>query len=205
MSQGSPPPSARRTELLELAYRYVCEHGMAELSLRPLAGAIGSSPRVLLYLFDSKDGLIQALLSRARADELALLHRMRQAATEEAADLATVAAGVWEWLVDPNHRGVLTLWVEGYARSVIGSDGPWGGFASATVRDWLALLGTTQPTEQRDTVGGRAQATATLAVLRGGLLDLLATGDTDRTSAAVTAYLHQLNRPTTDVAEPVAP
>ena len=64
--------SARREELLERAYGYALEHGLASLSLRPLAEAIGSSPRVLLFLFGSKDGLVRALLERARADELEL-------------------------------------------------------------------------------------------------------------------------------------
>ncbi len=69
--------SARQAELLELAYRYTVEHGWAELSLRPLAKAVGSSPRVLLYLFGSKDELIRALLARARTDELDLLDQVR--------------------------------------------------------------------------------------------------------------------------------
>ena len=71
--------SARRRQLLDAAYRYVLDHGLADLSLRPLAAAIGSSPRVLLFLFGSKDGLVAALLARARADELAVLERVRHA------------------------------------------------------------------------------------------------------------------------------
>ncbi len=47
------------------------------MSLRPLAAAIGSSPRVLLYLFGSKEGLTRALLARARADELEALAALR--------------------------------------------------------------------------------------------------------------------------------
>lgn len=205
MSQLGPPPSTRRSELLELAYRYVCEHGMSELSLRPLAAAVGSSPRVLLYLFESKAGLIQALLARARVDELALLDRMREAATQRTADLPTVSLEVWAWLADPDHRGLLTLWVEGYARSLIDPDGPWHGFAAATVQDWLALLASSQPAEQRDTAVGRARATAVLAVLRGGLLDLLATGDADRTTTAIAEHLSHLDENTTDIAGPVTP
>jgi AcrR family transcriptional regulator len=45
----------------------VLEHGLGEMSLRPLASAIDSSPRVLLYLFGSKDGLVRALLAPAAA------------------------------------------------------------------------------------------------------------------------------------------
>src|SRR5688572_9693564 len=81
----NPVAEGRRKELLESAYAYVRDHGIAELSLRPLAAAIGSSPRVLLFLFESKDGLIRALLARAREDELArLAPEATLAATAEA-------------------------------------------------------------------------------------------------------------------------
>ena len=76
MPTTKPAPSARQLELLERAYAYSLTHGLADLSLRPLATAIGSSPRVLLFLFDSKDGLIRALLARARVDELELLRQL---------------------------------------------------------------------------------------------------------------------------------
>lgn len=177
--------SDRREELLDRAYAYVLEHGMADLSLRPLATAIGSSPRVLLFLFGSKDGLVKALLERARAAELEFLHTARPAG----GDLATLVRTTWEWLVAEAHRPLLTVWLESYARSLVDPDGPWAGFASATVNDWLAMLATAQPPARRRTKAGAAERTLALAVLRGGLLDLLATGDVDRTTAAVMAGL----------------
>ncbi len=175
--------SARQAELLELAYRYTVEHGWTELSLRPLAKAIGSSPRVLLYLFGSKDELIRALLARSRADELALLDQVR------GAGLAEVITEIWAWLAADAHRGLLNLWVEAYGRSLTEPEGPWAGFAAATVTDWLALLASAQPAARRETAEGAAERTLALAVLRGALLDLLATGDADRTTAAVRRYL----------------
>lgn len=159
--------SARRAELLERAYGYVLERGLAELSLRPLAAAVGSSPRVLLYLFGSKEGLVRALLGRARQDELALLARVPD---------GDPLPALWGHLAAAPNRALLCLWVEAYVRSVVEPDGPWAGFAEATVRDWLALLGRTR---------SETAATAALAVLRGALLDLLATGDRERTTAAV--------------------
>jgi AcrR family transcriptional regulator len=185
MAGANSTPSARQTELLESAYAYVLEHGLAELSLRPLAAAIGSSPRVLLFLFGSKDGLVRALLARARVDELALLERLRPVGDDPPAGLDAVAAQVWEWLCADEHRALLTLWVEGYARSLLDPNGPWAGFARATVADWLGVLAAAQPPEQRGTPAGLARRSATLAVLRGALLDLLATGDRQRTTAAV--------------------
>jgi AcrR family transcriptional regulator len=176
------PPSARREELLESAYRYVLDHGIGDLSLRPLAKAIGSSPRVLLFLFGSKDGLVRALLARARQDEYGLLEELRAGGTP---DLRAVASRVWAWLLAPEHRGLLVLWTESYARALVAPDGTWGGFATATVRDWLALLGEAQPEDERDTPAGEARRTLVLAALRGALLDLLATGEEERTTAAV--------------------
>ncbi len=185
MTGAGPAPSPRREELLELAYRYVLEHGLTDLSLRPLAAAIGSSPRVLLYLFGSKDGLVRALLTRARADELEFLGWLREPNDHGPVGLETIAEQVWRWLVAENHRAVLTLWIEAYARSLIEPDGPWAGFARTTVTDWLDLLAAAQPARERRTAAGRARRTLVLAILRGALLDLLATGDTERTTAAV--------------------
>lgn len=120
MSEAAP--SARKIELLEAAYGYALEHGIADVSLRPLAAAIGSSPRVLLYLFGSKEGLIQALLARARSDELALLDRLRREQPD--ADVPGAVVELWHWLSDPRHRALLVLWVEGYARSLVDPAGP---------------------------------------------------------------------------------
>jgi AcrR family transcriptional regulator len=173
----------RRAELLERSYAYVQENGIAGLSLRPLAAAVGSSPRVLLFLFGSKDGLVRALLARARQDELAVL------AGISPDGLAVAAEAVWRWLSGERHRPLLRLWVEAYAQSLIDRDGPWAGFAAATVGDWLGVLEAAQPPAERDTPDGLARRTAVLAVLRGALLDLLATGDTERTTAAVRSVI----------------
>jgi AcrR family transcriptional regulator len=179
--------SPRKAELLERAYAHVLEHGLVSVSLRPLADSIGSSPRVLLFLFGSKDGLVRALLARARDDELALLARARA----DSGTLADVTERLWGWLADPDHRRLLTLWVEAYGRSLINPDGPWGDFARDTVTDWLDLLAAFQSTATRASPAGAAERTAALALLRGALLDLLATGDRERITAAVTLRITQ--------------
>ena len=196
MTQTARPPSARQAELLERAYGYVLTHGLAGLSLRPLAAAIGSSPRVLLFLFGSKEGLVRAVLARARADELAFLARApSQAGPPPASGLADVVRVTWQWLAADSHRQLLTLWVEAYARSLTEPGAPWADFARQTVTDWLAVLTGAQPPASRDTPAGAAERTLALAVLRGALLDLLATGDVTRTAGAVERYLAGLSNP----------
>ena len=198
-------PSARREELLDRAYRYALEHGLADLSLRPLAAAIGSSPRVLLFLFGSKDGLVRELLAKARADELGYLARQgaagQDAASQDAAGqdaasehgLPAMVAATWRWLAAERVRPLLTLWTEAFGRSLVEPGGPWSGFASQSVADWLQVLAAAQPAgnagEPAANPGAGADTTLALAVLRGCLLDLLATGDTERVSAAIGRYV----------------
>ncbi|HWD82336.1 MAG TPA: TetR/AcrR family transcriptional regulator [Kribbella sp.] len=182
MPTTTEAPSARKQELLERAYTYSLTHGLADLSLRPLASAIGSSPRVLLFLFGSKDGLIRALLARGRAEQLDLLRQTEQRYAAPPG-LTVIARELWTWLAAPERRPLMTFWVEAYGRSLVAPDGPWADFARSTVDDWLELLKASAPDQTE------ARRTAVLAMLRGALIDLLATGDLERTTAAVESYL----------------
>jgi AcrR family transcriptional regulator len=181
----APLTSDRRSELLDRSYEYVLAHGLSGLSLRPLAAAVQSSPRVLLFLFGSKEELIRALLARAREEEVELVERVR-------GDLVQTAQAIWEWLAAEEHRGLLRLWAESYARSLVEPEGPWAGFADATVHDWLDLLARAQPPAERDSAAGEARRTLVLAVLRGTMLDLLATGEVTRATRAVHQALERL-------------
>ena len=107
-------------------------------------------------------------------------------------DLTETVRRIWAWLSDPHHAGLLRLWTEAYARSLTDPAGPWGDFARDTVEDWLRILAAAQPSAVRRTARGRDQRTAALALLRGAMLDLLATGDRVRVDRAVTAGLQQL-------------
>src|SRR3569833_40659 len=174
METQSRDASARQQVLLQLAYEYVLQHELMTLSLRPLAQAIGSSPRVLLFLFGSKEGLVQELLARARAAELAFLSEMRPAGRAD--DFAGVVRRVWKWLVAKEHRPMLELWLETYAHSLVEPQGPDAQFALRTVEDWLELLATHQTPQHRRTRAGVFVCVLVLVVLRGALLVLLACG-----------------------------
>ncbi len=180
-------PSARQQDLLEQAYTWVLGHGLSDLSLRPLADAVGSSPRVLLFLFGSKEGLIRAVLARARREELAFVTAFSATGDHS---LTHPIERIWGWLIAPEHRKILNLWVEVYGRSLMVPDGPWADFAARTVEDWLSLM----RSSPMNGSGDPARNTLDLAVLRGLLLDLLATGDLERTTAALRAHLAQSSR-----------
>jgi AcrR family transcriptional regulator len=56
---------SRRDELLDRVTDYVLGHGLIGLTLRPLAAATGTSDRMLIYHFGSRDALVSAVVARS--------------------------------------------------------------------------------------------------------------------------------------------
>ncbi|WP_406456923.1 TetR/AcrR family transcriptional regulator [Streptomyces sp. NBC_01622] len=188
----SSAPSPRRTELLDACYAYLLEHGLTGLSLRPLATATGTSPRVLLYLFGSKDELLRQLLARARHEQVGM---MAAILTEpDRADSGARAAGesfddlverLWTFLSAPEQRPMVRLTYEAFLMSLSHDPGPWAGFAGEAAREWLDLLARAQPPGTPPALA-QARATRALALVRGLLLDLLACEEPRRVQSALT-------------------
>jgi AcrR family transcriptional regulator len=176
---GDPPneDSARRAELVAGLIEYSAQHGLSDMSLRPLAAAVGSSPRMLLYFFGSKEGLIREILMRSRDNQMILAEQWLQ----EAGSPAERVERLWQWLADPSHAGIERLFFESYARSLHDDDGAWRGFGEKSVHDWLPVIDRLLRTAARPSrSSGKAVPTFILATLRGLLIDLLATGNRAR-------------------------
>jgi len=188
-SAGSPG-SPRRAELLERTLEYAARNNISELSLRPLAAEIGSSPRVLIYLFGSKDGLLREVLAAARQRQLTVVRR----AMDESAGPSEVLSRLWAWMCEPAQRGVARLFFECYSRSLGGGE-PWTTFAVDSVREWEPPLRRIL-TASEGTPPSDAEVTLTLSVLRGLLLDLLATGEAERVDLAWRRFV-ELSWPST--------
>lgn len=182
--------SARRAELLAKLVDYSRRHGLADMSLRPLAAAVGSSPRVLLYFFSSKEQLVREVVAASRREQVGLVE------AELAADAqgGAVVDRLWRWLTDPANAHVERLFFESYALSLRDAPGPWEGYGAASVQEWLPHL---RPVARRLLPGTDPEAGATLllGLMRGLLLDRLATGDGRRTTAAMEIFTHLLERP----------
>nr|WP_269440650.1 TetR/AcrR family transcriptional regulator [Micromonospora tarapacensis] len=149
---------------------------MSDMSLRPLATAVGSSPRVLLYYFGSKEGLIREVLARSRARQL---DAVEQAANSGSDPIETL----WRWLTDPGQAEIERLFFEGCVRSLHNQDGAWRDFGAASVQEWLTPM--RQVVTRTGAAGNTPYApTLVLAAIRGLLLDLLATRDQERIEGA---------------------
>jgi AcrR family transcriptional regulator len=166
-----PVDHERRRELLEQATDYVIEHGIAQLSLRPLADALGTQAPVLLHHFDSKEQLVALLLNEVRA-RLRTVARAAAAAGEDPVD------AVWRWATDPAHEALYRTFFEAYGLA-LRDPVAYAPFLGTVVSDWLAEWG------RRD---DPTAATALIAMVRGLLLDLLATGDYERVNAAFARF-----------------
>lgn len=180
-AETSGEDSVRKAELVRKLLAYSAEHGLSGMSLRPLAAAVGSSPRVLLYFFGSKEGLIREVLVRNRETQYQLVERWLAEATTPADRIERL----WEWLADPEHADVERLFFESYARSLHDKEGAWAGFGESSVSEWLPFIDR-MLAAMADRPGGDTDPMPTfvLASVRGLLLDLLATGDRTRVGKA---------------------
>jgi AcrR family transcriptional regulator len=170
-----------RERLLNDAIGYVAAHGFADLSLRGLAGAIGTSHRMLIYHFGSKEGLVEAVIHAVEQQQ-----RARLAALEIDPSLtpAEMARRMWEHLSDPSLWPNERLFFEMYGHALQGRSLGASAFLLEVVESWLEPIAAIRATQGVTPEVARAQARLDLAITRGLLLDLLATGDRAGVDAA---------------------
>jgi AcrR family transcriptional regulator len=160
--------SQARQRLLAAAVDQAMSGGITDLSMRELAAAIGTSHRMLLYHFGSREGLLTAVCN-AVSESL-------RTTLPEWQDLMTGARELFTHLTDPEAWPVERLFFELYAHALLGRPGTEG-FLEASVEPWIATPASLATRDGVDEATARVYARLGLAVTRGLLLDLLATGD----------------------------
>lgn len=166
---------ARKDELLNLLADHVLADGIGELSLRPLAAAAGTNARMLLYHFESKEGMVEALLAecnRRRADVLAGC---------SGGTPLTVWNCVSSRRAEPHMR--LSIEIESLA-----SQGrkEFSKEARRISAEWIALFSRRYR--------NKAAAAVAASACRGLLLDLYSSGDRSRANSAAHELSAMLDR-----------
>jgi AcrR family transcriptional regulator len=180
-------PLDRRHELLGKIVDDLLARGAADLSLRPLAERVGSSARLLIYHFDSKEQLVAAALAEVRRHIGASLHaRASEVRPETLRDLIRM---VWDWATEaPNQRYFRLLFeVDGLAMFDRLSFSEEVRRANSAV--WITLI---DRAASRLTHGGdlfSAHSSLILGTFTGLLQDFLSTGDRARTTQALNALV----------------
>jgi len=175
-----PPDEAHRTELLDKAVDYVCLHGLSQLSLRPLAKALGTSPRNLLYYFGSKDDLVVEIIRRGRARQQATMANLKLSADLPPGQVSRI---LWRQWSDPKRLPLMRLFFEVYNLAMSDPE-RFPGFAERAIEEWLAALEGCSTLPGYSRADARALATVLIAGFRGFLLDLAATNDRARVDRA---------------------
>jgi AcrR family transcriptional regulator len=168
----------RRDDLLRRVVRAAAEGGLARRSLRDLAAQVGTSHRMLIHHFGSREGVLTAVVEAVERDQNARLGEL----PDDAAEAIRVS---WRRTSVPSLWPIERLFFECYARGAQGEP-PFNRLVPALVEQTLAAV-----SSRADVAGsgeGRAGARLGLAVIRGLLLDLVATGNRKATDRALELY-----------------
>jgi AcrR family transcriptional regulator len=174
-----------RERLLDDAIDYVAEHGLADVSLRTLATALGTSHRMLIHHFGSKEQLWVEIVRTVEARQRELLGDILPDPTQPVDE---AMRAWWKHISDPALWPNERLFFEIYGQALQGRPHTVE-LLEGIVDDWIdpvteinVELGVPRPT-------ARAHARLGVAVTRGLLLDLLATGDVNAVDAAMEAFI----------------
>jgi AcrR family transcriptional regulator len=184
-----------RQELLERAVDFIATRGISDLSLRELAAAIGTSHRMLIHHFGSKEGLWVEVV---QAVEAAQREALGDLLPDAAADPAEAMRTWWRHISDPSLWPNERLFFELYGQALQGRPGTEA-LLEGIVDRWLDAITDINVAAGMEPGFARAHGRLGIAVTRGLLLDLLATGDRAGVDAAVEAWI-TLNLAATEVA-----
>ncbi|MFT4286937.1 TetR/AcrR family transcriptional regulator [Nocardioides sp.] len=127
---------SRRDDLLDAAVDHVLREGLIGLTLRPVAAAIGTSDRMLIYHFGSRDDLVAAVVTRTEDRSIAAIDSLPAAAGVRAGVNALWAA----YQAEPLHD-CLDLYVQAAATGLLGREPYRSAVREANERWYAALCG----------------------------------------------------------------
>ncbi|GAA0444451.1 TetR/AcrR family transcriptional regulator [Streptomyces stramineus] len=184
-----PLDTRKRAALLADVTDYLARHGIAGLSLRPLAAELGTSSRMLVYYFATKENLLSQALEASRPEISELF-----ADITSGEDLQRVLLSLWEDITSGGQRRSAPLMLQVMALAVV-PDSAYTEFAAREVTSWVDPLAEALMRCGQRPEAARARATALVSGTRGLLLDRLVTHDHQRTDAAVKSLITALLAP----------
>lgn len=181
-----PVNKERPQELRNAIVEYLIKYGLHGLSLRPLAKALGCTPRVLLYHFGSKEKMVVEVLAQIRQRQRAAYGRVEGASFVQACQI------IWKHMSARSSEPLFRLFFETYGMA-LRHPRLYRAFLHDTIEDWLQLITDELARGRRQRKQARAIATIVLAALRGFMLDFCATQDRKRVELALGLWLRSLD------------
>jgi AcrR family transcriptional regulator len=178
-----------KQDLLEKATLYALEHGFSDLSLRPLADGIGSSARMLIHHFGSKEVLLALIVERIEAQFLALSDQL----LEQGASPLDMLRALWQAFTQPNLEPVLRSIFELWGYALIHPQG-FETFLENLTTDWVTRFSNAFEKAALEPERAAALAHLTVASVEGLLLQRLSGGQELRIQAAFNHLLNWLEQ-----------
>jgi AcrR family transcriptional regulator len=177
------PRGNARERLLDAVIDHIATRGISDLSLRELAAAIGTSHRMLIHHFGGNEGLRVAVV---RAVEERQREALAQLVLDPSLPVGEAMRAWWRHLSDPALWPNERLFFELYGQALQGRPGTTE-LLEGIVDAWLEPAA--EILAAHGVANARALARLGIAVSRGLLLDLLATGDRAGVDAAMEAHI----------------
>jgi AcrR family transcriptional regulator len=174
-----------RERLLHALCAHVLDNGLATASLRPLARSAGTSDRMLIYHFGTKERLIEAVLAQLAADlERALTDDIP---VERSRSLDACMAEIMALLRSDGLRRYMRVWLEVVVAAGLGHD-DFRATGARILQRFLPWLEARLPEDVRDR---EATAAALLALVEGAIvMDAVGMGATaDRAAQAMAGLI----------------
>lgn len=161
-----------RRALAEATAEYLASHGLATLSLRPLARAIGTTDRMLIHYFKTKEHLVSEALQVGMPD--------LDSITVEGSTPEALAIELWHRMTRGDQHQRVQLMLEVMALSI--TQPAFKTIAETATATWIETVKRLLTTAGLPS--GNTQATLLVSGLKGLALDYFVTGDSQRTDAA---------------------
>jgi AcrR family transcriptional regulator len=175
------PDPTIKPALLEQVLQYLLANGISNLSLRPLASELDTTPRKLLYHFGSKEQMIVESLELAQQQYVTMLSSSPPPAGEWQVELERL----WQQLTTPDAAMFMKLLFEVEMQAMKGNE-LYQAFAVETLGGWRMFM--------KSRLEGCDDITANLVVnvFSGLLLDYFLTDDETRILASFRAFTAML-------------
>jgi len=177
-------PASRRAQLADEIADIVLQDGIGVLGLRGMAARVGTSDRMLIYYFGTKDQLIIEVLERVSRKLTALLTAFSQ---EPRVSPGQYLERALLMAKDPVVAPFMRLWTDVVARGARGEK-PYDQVGPALVQSWVDWI----QTRLEPAADGRnaERAAALLSIVEGvTLLEMAAPGSTSGVQAVLSAAL----------------
>ncbi|MER6221722.1 TetR/AcrR family transcriptional regulator [Streptomyces sp. 900105755] len=173
-----PVNAEKRAELLKQVVHHLQHHGVAQMSLSPLAQSIGTTKRMLLYYFGSRENLLAQALAASRPDAHAMFDGVR-----DSEGLRRAAHTLWDAMTVGEQSGPVRMLLQ--LLSLAATDPQqYGAVAAETVEVMIGPIAAAYVRLGHPPQEARTAATLLVSGLRGLCQDRLVTHDATRTDAA---------------------